>query len=271
MPGFGREGQLAEHVEHLAAQRLARLFELVQQRAVDIALAGVVGDQIPQVADFGLADAMDAAKTLFEPVGVPGQVVIDHQVGALEIDALAGGVGGQQHPHTRIVLEGFLNLQALLAADAAVDDDDGVRAAEEAGDAVVQIIERVAVLGEDDQLLMRRGLRRRDRAGAMGCEGFRGAIGPRQARRGEDFAEQAGEFGPLGIGAAAAHGERLGFERLERFDLAAQFGDGARRGGLVEDVLLGGGGFLVRGVLEVVEIIGGQAGRGDRRRLPGPL
>ena len=92
------ELELAEHVEDLAAERLAGLFELLQQRAIDVALAGLLGHQVPQVADLGLADAVDAAEALLEPVRVPGQVVVHHQVGALQVDALARGVGGERAP-----------------------------------------------------------------------------------------------------------------------------------------------------------------------------
>ena len=67
----------------------------------DLALAGVVGDQVPQVADLGLADAVDAAEPLLDPVRVPRQVVVDHQVRALQVQALARGVGGDQHPAVR--------------------------------------------------------------------------------------------------------------------------------------------------------------------------
>ena len=105
------ELELAEHVEDLAAERLARLLELLQQPAVDLALAGLLGDQVPEVADLGLADAVDAAEALLEAVRVPGQVVVDHQVGALEVDALAGGVGGEQHLHLGVVRERLLRLR----------------------------------------------------------------------------------------------------------------------------------------------------------------
>jgi hypothetical protein len=77
------------------------------------------------VADLGLADAVDAPEALFQPVRVPGQVVVDHQVGALEVDAFAGGIGGEQHQHLRVVPEGLLGLEPVLAVDAAVDDDHG--------------------------------------------------------------------------------------------------------------------------------------------------
>ncbi len=108
------ELQLAEHVEDLAAQAPARLLELLQQLAVDVALAGLLGDEVPEVADLGLADAVDAPEALLDAVGVPGQVVVDHQVGALEVDALARGVGGEQHLDLGIVPEGLLRLAGAL-------------------------------------------------------------------------------------------------------------------------------------------------------------
>ena len=73
---------------------LALLLDLGEQLEEDHALAGAVGDQVPQVADLGLADAVDAAESLLDPVRVPRQVVVDHQVRALQVEALAGGVGG---------------------------------------------------------------------------------------------------------------------------------------------------------------------------------
>jgi hypothetical protein len=45
------------------------------------------------VADLRLANAVDTTKPLLEPVRVPGQVVVDHEVGAtLEVHALTSGV-----------------------------------------------------------------------------------------------------------------------------------------------------------------------------------
>ena len=172
------ELELAEHVEDLAAERLARLLELFQKPAVDVAFAGLLRDQVPEVADLGLADAVDAAEPLLEAVRVPRQVVVDHQVSALKIDALARGVGGQQHLHLGVVPERLLRLQAILAAHAAVDDDHGLLAAEQRRDPLLQIVQRVAVLGEDDELLVRRRLgwgilrvaRRRSRR-YRGCPG----------------------------------------------------------------------------------------------------
>ncbi len=46
--------------------------------------------------------------------------------------------------------EGFLRLHAVLAAHSAVDGHDGFLVAQESGDAGREIIERVAMLGEDN-------------------------------------------------------------------------------------------------------------------------
>jgi hypothetical protein len=94
-----------------------------------------VGDEVPQVARALLADAVDAAEALLDPVGVPRQVVVDHQVGDLEVDALAGGVGGDEHLHGRVDPEPVLDVAAVVALDAAVDRDDRFGPSELGGDA----------------------------------------------------------------------------------------------------------------------------------------
>src|SRR5258706_14025036 len=91
------QSQSAQYVEDLASQRFSFLLQLLQKALIDFALARLLGDKIPEVANLGLSNAMNAAKSLFEAVGVPGEVVIDHQVRALEVDALTGCIGGDQN------------------------------------------------------------------------------------------------------------------------------------------------------------------------------
>jgi hypothetical protein len=55
-------------------------------------------------------------ESLFQAIGVPGQIVIHHQVSALKIDTLARCVGGEKDLYLGIVLEGLLSLHAILAA-----------------------------------------------------------------------------------------------------------------------------------------------------------
>ena len=123
--------RLAEDVEDLAAVGLALLLELLQQPGEDLAFAGVGGDEVPEPADLLLADAVDAAEALLDAVGVPRQVVVDHQVRGLQVQALAGGVGGEQDLAVAVLGELLGDLAALPAADAAVDGLDRVRLAEQ--------------------------------------------------------------------------------------------------------------------------------------------
>ena len=105
------------------------------------------------MAHLRLADAVDATEALLKAVRVPRQVVVHHQVRPLQIDALARRIGGQQHPHHGVVLERFLCLQPRVAAHAAVDEDHRLVVAQERDDAVLQVVQRVPVLGKEDQLL----------------------------------------------------------------------------------------------------------------------
>src|SRR5690606_28295007 len=82
------ELNLAEDVEHLTAQRLARFGELIEQLAIDIALAGFLSNQVPQVANLCLSDPVNPSKPLLDSVRVPWQVVVDHQVCALKVNSL---------------------------------------------------------------------------------------------------------------------------------------------------------------------------------------
>ena len=135
------------------------------------------------MADLLLADAVDAAEPLFEAVRVPRQVVIDHQVGVLKVHAFAGGVRGDEDADFGIGAEQRLDAAALVAVRAAVDGDDGVGVAEHAARFLVQVVQRVAVLGEDDELALApaRVVHVRDRF--AGCGRVRPTCGPARRRR----------------------------------------------------------------------------------------
>src|SRR6516164_5837079 len=74
------------------------------------------------MAHLSLANTVDAAKTLLNPVRIPRKIIVNHQMGALKINPLARGVCGNEHLHIRIMLEGLLRLHAFLAAHTAVDN-----------------------------------------------------------------------------------------------------------------------------------------------------
>ncbi len=239
---------VAEHVEHLARISQALLLDLLQQPREHLALPGVGGDQVPQVAHLGLPDPVDAAEPLLDPVGVPGQVVVDHQVGALQIQALSGGVGGHQHPHVRVGGELLLHDPPLFAAHPAMDRHDRLRPAEQGADLVDQVVQGVAVLGEDDDL----------------------ATFPRvttdQALVGQDGAQ----LGPLAVGARVPHPAGQLGQVGKDGDLGGELDDGLGCGGSIDDFLLERLGLVaVEVVPHVVEVV--RVGRAATHELCQPL
>src|SRR5699024_10642317 len=86
-----------QNIKYLAPVCLTHLLELLQQSVEHLTFASVRRDDIPQSADFPLADAVDTAEPLLDSVWVPWQVIIDHQMRGLQIQTLTGGVGGEQY------------------------------------------------------------------------------------------------------------------------------------------------------------------------------
>ena len=222
---------LAEDVEDAALQGFALDGQFFKQTVVDGALASLLGDEVPEVADLGLADAVDAPKPLLHTVRVPWEVVVDHQVGALEVDALARGVGRDEHLHVLVGAEECLSLLPFFALCAAVDRDDRVGVANDVADLVTEVVQRVAMLGEDNDLPLP-------------------AVGVVHLRR---VLEQLREFVPLAVFAGGHESFRLVFEVGEDRDLGFEFGNRLGRRGVVDELLFE---FLLLVGGEVVVILG---------------
>ena len=75
-------------------KRLSFLLDLFEQALIHVAFACLLGQQVPEMADFGLADAVDAPEPLFQAIWIPGQVVVDHQMRPLQVDSFASRIGG---------------------------------------------------------------------------------------------------------------------------------------------------------------------------------
>ena len=105
-----------------------------------------------------LAVAVDAADALLELVGVERDVVVDQPVAVvLQVDALAGGVGGEQDAHRvlgRVGLEGQPQLLPLLGGDTAVQQRQPLAGEPLLPQQLGQPELGVAVLGEDDDALV---------------------------------------------------------------------------------------------------------------------
>ena len=182
------------------------------------------------MTDLRLADAVDAAEALLQPVRVPRQVVVDHQVGAaLQVDALASGIVGDEDAHLGIVVEGGDVGLAHVARHAAMDDGHGLGFADALPDLAREIFERVARLGEDQELAALAGRLVDHR------------------RLVEDFAELA----PLGILARLAQSVSKLFEIAQDDQLGFQLGDRLGCRGAIRDLLLG---LLQLGAAGLVEV-----------------
>ena len=88
---------LAQDVEDLVApHRLPDLVQLLEEPVEHLALPGILGHQVEDKDLFLLAIAVDPPHPLLQAVRVPGDVVVDHQVAELQVDAFAGRLGGHQ-------------------------------------------------------------------------------------------------------------------------------------------------------------------------------
>jgi hypothetical protein len=105
-----------------------------RSRVEDLALAGVAGDEVPQAAHLGLPDPVDPAEPLLDAVGVPRQVVVDHEVSGLQVEALPGGVGGDEHLAVGVVGELLGDPAPFAAVHAAVDRVHGVGTGQQGAD-----------------------------------------------------------------------------------------------------------------------------------------
>ena len=95
---MGRRQHLAHNIEHrVVVQRIANLLQLFQEALEHLALDGIRRDEIEYQAVLVLAVAVNAPHPLFETVGVSGNVVVEEDVANLQVDSLAGGLGGHQH------------------------------------------------------------------------------------------------------------------------------------------------------------------------------
>ena len=143
---------LPQNIEDTTLQRIGFHLKFFEQPVVDLPFTRLFGHQAPKMAHLLLVDAVDAPKALLQPIGVPRQVVVHHQAGHLQIDTFTGSIGRHQHAHVRVQPELSLQPTTFVARGGAVNGDDRVVAAQHAGDALVQVVQGVAMLRKDDQL-----------------------------------------------------------------------------------------------------------------------
>ena len=67
------------------------------------------------MADLGLTDAVNTTEALLEAVRVPWQVVVDHEMSALQIDAFTGSICSNKDADILVLLEQSFHLTPLVA------------------------------------------------------------------------------------------------------------------------------------------------------------
>ncbi len=154
-----RREHVTQDIEYLACavgvQVVFDLLDAVEELLYHPAFSRVGCHEVEDEAVLLLAVAMDTAHSLLQTDGVPGDVVVDHQPAELEVDALAGCLGGHHHLGAVSVTEDPLGMEARAWGIAVTD----LHAAVDLGDAqaplgepIYQVVKGVLVLGEDQEL-----------------------------------------------------------------------------------------------------------------------
>ena len=143
----------ADDVEHPVPERGPHPVQFAQKPFQDAALYDRLPilrgnrDEVERVHVSRLSDAVDTAQALLETGRVPGQVVVDHQVAELKVDPLARRLG--RHAYLAARPEILLGLPALARVHPAVDLAGRVTPR---FDVLPQMVQRIPVLGEDQEL-----------------------------------------------------------------------------------------------------------------------
>ncbi|MCY1461481.1 hypothetical protein D9M71_791450 [compost metagenome] len=87
-----------------------------------------------------LADTVNTTEALLQSVGVPRKVIIDHQIGVLQVDTLSRRIGGNQYLYAWVVSKLFLNLAALITVRTTMNGNNGVWRTEHVTNANHQVI-----------------------------------------------------------------------------------------------------------------------------------
>src|SRR5437867_2972009 len=180
---------------------------------------------------------MYSPEALLDPVGIPWQVVIDHQMSALEVYAFSSGIRGEKDLHHGIVKKGLLGLSTLLSSQPTMNDHERFTSAKERRNLVLQVVESIPVLCKDDEFPL-----------VLSVD------------------EECRQFAPLRICSASAHGKSQVLQSRQRGDFRLQFFDRARRGGLIENLFFRCLDFVFRCIFQILDIIGIECGSALRQR-----
>src|SRR5690242_6558013 len=97
-----------------------------------------------------LAYAVDSSETLLQPIGIPREVIIHHQVRtALKVHAFASGIICDHYSNHWIGIESCDGRAPRFAGNTSVNDYDGCRIAHASSYFLLQILKRISRLSKD--------------------------------------------------------------------------------------------------------------------------
>ena len=102
------------------------------------------------MADLCLTNTMNAAETLLQPIGVPGQVIVNHQMRPLKVDAFTRSIRGDQNANAHILLEKLFCLSPFVTEHTTMDGHNSLIVPKQRPDFSGKIIQCILVLCEDD-------------------------------------------------------------------------------------------------------------------------
>ena len=131
------------------ADGLRHGLQFVGKQGVDALFDGIFGDEVVNLGDFLLAEAVDAADALLDGHGIPWQVVIEQNAGALEIDAFAASGGGNEELGAVFIPKAFGGFDLVFQGPAF--DGGELVIAEDLRQFDAEEFQGFAILGEDDE------------------------------------------------------------------------------------------------------------------------
>src|SRR5262249_22324178 len=116
----------------------------------NISFSSLRSNQVPQMTHLSLPNSVNSSESLFDSVGVPRQVIINHQVTALQVDALSSSISRYEKFYFPVLGESILRLFSFLTVHGTVYRDYRFRFPSQGSNLVHKIIQSVNVFCEYD-------------------------------------------------------------------------------------------------------------------------
>src|SRR6266496_3990724 len=135
------------NIKHAVAQLCANLFQFCEETCENLPLNGIGRDKVENTDIRTLPDAVNTPHTLLQSIGIPGNIVVDHQVAELEGDAFACRFGS--NADLGRIIQALSRFATIDGIHPTVNLTGGVAPFLQVA---AQVLKRVTMLCEDQQL-----------------------------------------------------------------------------------------------------------------------